>query len=363
MPDFDTVVRERRSVRRYLPAPVPDDVLSKVLDAAQQTPSNCNTQPWQVHILSGEIKDAFSTTILTAFESGIDTKDFSFAVADYDAESQSRARAQGAAYYQALGIARDDHDQRNDAARHNLSFFGAPHVALLFAPNVGDNVRIAADIGMYAQTFLLALTANGLAGIPQTMLGSYAEQARILLGLPEDVRLLFGISFGYADLDHPAARYDIDRIPASQSVFRHTTYEPDARMDGYRRQHIDKIRETGTTDSVRGNGLPIVLVTMRGAKTGKLREVPVMRVEHDQSYAVVGSKGASPQHPAWYHNLKAHPEVSLQDGSQTKQYVAREVEGDERAEWWERAVAAYPAYAEMQKITERVIPVFVLDPI
>jgi deazaflavin-dependent oxidoreductase (nitroreductase family) len=82
-----------------------------------------------------------------------------------------------------------------------------------------------------------------------------------------------------------------------------------------------------------------VLVTMRGAKTGKLREIPVMRVEHDRSYAVVGSKGASQQDPAWYHNLKAHPEVSLQDGTQTKQYVAREVEGDERAEWWERAVA------------------------
>lgn len=224
MPDFDTVVRERRSVRRYLPTPVPDDVLSKIFELAQQTPSNCNTQPWQVHILSGEIKNAFSRNILAAFESGIDTKDFSFALADYDADSQQRGRAQGAAYYQALGIARDDFDQRRDSNKQNLSFFGAPHVALLFAPTVGDNVRIAADIGMYAQTFLLALTANGLAGVPQTMLGSYAEQARVLLGLPEDLKLLFGISFGFPDLDHPAALYDIDRIPASQSVFRHSAY-------------------------------------------------------------------------------------------------------------------------------------------
>lgn len=225
MIDFDTVVRTRRSVRRYLPTPVPDDVLSKVLETAQQAPSNCNTQPWQVHILSGEIKDAFSTTIAAAFDSGLDTKDFSFAVTDYDAASQARARAQGAAYYQALGVARNDFDQRNDAAKQNLSFFGAPHVALLFAPSVGDNVRIAADIGMYAQTFLLALTANGLGGIPQTMLGSFAEQARILLELPEDMKLLFGISFGLPDLDHPAAQYDIDRIPASQSVFRHSAVD------------------------------------------------------------------------------------------------------------------------------------------
>lgn len=121
--------------------------------------------------------------------------------------------------------------------------------------------------------------------------------------------------------------------------------------------------KTGTTDSVRGNGLPIVLVNMRGAKTGKSREIPVMRVAHDRSYAVVGSKGASPQHPACHHNLKAHPEVSLQDGTETKRYVAREVDGSERAEWWERAVAAYPAYAEMQKITERIVPVFMLAPI
>jgi nitroreductase len=223
MTDFDTVVRTRRSVRQYLPTPVPEDVLTRVLDATQQTPSNCNTQPWQVHILSGDVKDAFSKTITTAFDAGQDTMDFSFAVADYDTDAQARARAQGAAYYQALGIAREEFDERKDAVRRNLSFFGAPHVALLFAPSVGDNVRIAADLGMYAQTFLLSLTANGLAGVPQTMLGSYAEQARTLLGLPEDMKLLFGISFGYPDTDAPAAQYQIGRIPASKSVFHHSS--------------------------------------------------------------------------------------------------------------------------------------------
>ncbi|MGW4214912.1 nitroreductase family deazaflavin-dependent oxidoreductase [Lentzea sp. NPDC004789] len=123
-----------------------------------------------------------------------------------------------------------------------------------------------------------------------------------------------------------------------------------------------KILETGTTEGVLILGRPIVLLTVRGAKSGKLRYTPVMRVEHDGRYAVVASKGGAPQHPTWYHNIKAHPEISLQDGTETKEFVAREVEGDERAEWWERAVAAYPAYAEYQTKTDRQIPVFVLDP-
>jgi len=123
-----------------------------------------------------------------------------------------------------------------------------------------------------------------------------------------------------------------------------------------------KILETGTTEGILILDRPIVLLTVRGAKSGKLRYTPVMRVEHDGRYAVVASKGGAPEHPTWYQNIKAHPEISLQDGAETKAFVAREVEGDERAEWWERAVAAYPAYAEYQTKTDRQIPVFVLDP-
>ncbi len=123
-----------------------------------------------------------------------------------------------------------------------------------------------------------------------------------------------------------------------------------------------KILETGTTEGIEILGSPIVLLKLRGAKTGKLRYTPVMRVEHNGSYVVVASKGGAPEHPAWYYNIKAHPELALQDGTVTKDYVAREVEGPERAEWWERAVAAYPSYAEYQEKTDRQIPVFVLDP-
>ncbi len=109
-------------------------------------------------------------------------------------------------------------------------------------------------------------------------------------------------------------------------------------------------------------GRPIVLVTMTGARTGAVRKVPVMRVEHAGSYAVVASKGGAPTNPAWYHNLVVNPKVQLQDGPTRRDYVAREVSGDERAAWWARAVEAWPDYAQYQTRTERVIPVFVLDP-
>jgi deazaflavin-dependent oxidoreductase (nitroreductase family) len=123
-----------------------------------------------------------------------------------------------------------------------------------------------------------------------------------------------------------------------------------------------KILESGTTEGLLVLGTPIVLLTLRGAKSGKLRYTPVMRVEHDGSYAVVASKGGADEHPLWYHNIKAHPEFPLQDGTVTREYVAREVEGDERELWWKRAVEAYPSYAEYQTKTDRQIPVFVLDP-
>lgn len=110
-------------------------------------------------------------------------------------------------------------------------------------------------------------------------------------------------------------------------------------------------------------GKPLILLTTIGAKTGKIRKTPLMRVEHDGQYAVVASLGGAPKHPVWYHNIKAHPRVELQDGAVTREYDAREVTGEEKALWWERAVAAWPDYAEYQKKTDRQIPVFVLSPI
>lgn len=117
--------------------------------------------------------------------------------------------------------------------------------------------------------------------------------------------------------------------------------------------------ETGTT--LRDTGLPVVIVTNLGAKTGAVRKTPLMRVEHDGAYAAVGSVGGGPKNPVWVYNLRANPEVVLQDGAETWAMTAREVAGEERALWWERSVAAFPPYAEYQTKTDRVIPVFVLE--
>jgi F420H(2)-dependent quinone reductase len=127
------------------------------------------------------------------------------------------------------------------------------------------------------------------------------------------------------------------------------------------REQTEKILETGTTTSVDIKGRPVILLTTRGAKSGKLRKLPLMRVEHDGVYAIVASLGGAPKNPVWYYNVKADPHVELQDGTVTNDYRAREVTGDEKAVWWERAVAAYPDYADYQKKTDRQIPVFVLE--
>jgi deazaflavin-dependent oxidoreductase (nitroreductase family) len=131
---------------------------------------------------------------------------------------------------------------------------------------------------------------------------------------------------------------------------------------GWVRKQVEKIEATGTTRSVDIMGMQVVLLTMRGARTGAVRKVPLMRVEHDGVYAAVASLGGAPKHPVWYHNLKADPDLELQDGTETFPMRARELDADERAEWWPRCVAAYPPYADYQKKTDRVIPVFVLEP-
>jgi deazaflavin-dependent oxidoreductase (nitroreductase family) len=129
------------------------------------------------------------------------------------------------------------------------------------------------------------------------------------------------------------------------------------------RNDADKVMGSGTTEGAEMKGKPIILLTTIGAKTGKIRKTPLMRVEHNGEYAVVASLGGAPKNPVWYYNIKAHPRVELQDGPVTKDYEAREVVGDEKSAWWERAVAAWPDYAEYQTKTDRQIPVFVLTPV
>ncbi|HLH45590.1 MAG TPA: nitroreductase family deazaflavin-dependent oxidoreductase [Acidimicrobiales bacterium] len=137
-------------------------------------------------------------------------------------------------------------------------------------------------------------------------------------------------------------------------------YEPSSQQ--WVRDQVELIESSGGQEGTTLRGMPVIVVTSRGARSGKLRKNPVMRVEHDGRYAAVASQGGAPTSPSWYRNLVADPHVEVQDGPRRMDMVAREVHGEEKAEWWERAVAAYPDYADYQRKTERPIPVFVLEP-
>jgi deazaflavin-dependent oxidoreductase (nitroreductase family) len=131
---------------------------------------------------------------------------------------------------------------------------------------------------------------------------------------------------------------------------------------GWVRDQVAAYEGSGGQDAntLRDTGLPIIVVTMRGNKTGKVRKIALMRVEHDGDYALVASKGGAPHNPVWYHNLVANPaEVTVQDGDEPFEVSVRQLQGDERRQWWTRAVSAYPPYADYQKRTLREIPVFV----
>ena len=126
----------------------------------------------------------------------------------------------------------------------------------------------------------------------------------------------------------------------------------------------DQVREYEASGGTRANtlrdsGIPVFIITMRGAKSGKVRKIALMRVEHEGEYALVASKGGAPEHPGWYHNLVADAEVMIQDGPEPFDTTVRLVEGEERAAWWERAVAVFPTYAEYAEKTDREIPIFV----
>jgi deazaflavin-dependent oxidoreductase (nitroreductase family) len=129
------------------------------------------------------------------------------------------------------------------------------------------------------------------------------------------------------------------------------------------RKQVELYESSGGTKGTTLRGMPVIVLSSVGARSGKLRKNALMRVEHDGEYAVVASLGGSPKHPVWYYNLVANPHVELQDGPVRRDYIAREVTGDEKALWWERSVAAYPDYADYQKRTKREIPVFVLTPV
>lgn len=218
---FHEVLRLRKSCRGFLETKVPDDLITSVLEDAHLAPSNCNTQPWETHIISGDKLRELSEALLRENNAQRFTPDFSFDTDEYHGRYKERYFNLAKTHYEGFGIKREDQEGRKEVSDLNYKFFNAPHLAIPFMPSFGDNVRVGGDIGMYGQTFLLSLTAHGLAGIPQTALGFFAETIRGILNVPEELKMLFGISFGYADPTAPGNSFKLGRDPIGSNVIFH----------------------------------------------------------------------------------------------------------------------------------------------
>ncbi|ROR99062.1 nitroreductase [Sinobacterium caligoides] len=213
---FTELVTRRRSVRGFLPTAVEQPLLERVFELAQRSPSNCNTQPWQVYVASGEVVEALRRQLPEAMMSGHMELDFPFDGV-YQGEYKCRQHDAAAQLYQAMGIERGDKAGRGEAFMRNFHFFGAPHVAFLFL-HQDFAMREAADLGMYAQNLMLSLSAHGLASCPMTALSFHSGIVRAALDVPDDYKLLFGIALGYEDEQCAANRCRVGRAPLSEAV-------------------------------------------------------------------------------------------------------------------------------------------------
>lgn len=218
---FGEVLRLRKSCRGFLDTPVNEDIITSVLDDAKLAPSNCNTQPWETHIISGNKLKELSEALVRENSAERFSPDFSFDTNEYHGRYKERYFNLSQTHYDGFGVKREDKKGRKEVSDLNYTFFNAPHVAIPFMPSFGDNVRVGGDIGMYGQTFLLSLTAHGLAGIPQTALGFFAGTIREILNVPEEFKMLFGISFGYADPNSPGNSFKLGRDPITSNVTFH----------------------------------------------------------------------------------------------------------------------------------------------
>lgn len=220
---FDAVVDSRASLRAYLPQPVEQSLLDHIFAGALRAPSNCNTQPWITHVVSGEKLDQFRAEMPDRFMSGQFTMDFPYDGV-YDGVYKERQYAAAQALYDSVDIAREDKAARHEQFMRNFTFFDAPHVAFLFLPEP-FGLREAADLGMYAQTLMLSFTAHGLGSCPQTALSFQADYVREQLGVGAENKLIFGISFGYPDPGAPANTCRTDRAALQDAVFFHALNE------------------------------------------------------------------------------------------------------------------------------------------
>jgi nitroreductase len=217
---FETLLRSRYSARGFRPEPVPQPVLDRVFAMAQQAPSNCNVQPWVVHVVSGGAAERMRDALHDAAAAGREpTPDFPLTGA-YPGEYRNRQIDAAKALFTATGIARDDKHARRDSFLRNFRFFDAPHAAFIMLPPWAG-YREAADCGMYAQSLMLALTAHGLASCAQGALSHHADIVKRELGVEDDMRVLFGIAFGQEDLEHPANATRTTRAPVETAIKFH----------------------------------------------------------------------------------------------------------------------------------------------
>lgn len=220
MMSLEDAVRNRRSVRGYLPDEVPQDRIEALLTLAQAAPSNCNIQPWLSHVVSGPALRDLGARMVAAATGGMRPNPDSKADRTFTGVWRDRQIDAAVQLYGAMGIDRHDRPRRDWAYRRNLEFFGAPHAVFIFTPaEFGE--REAVDLGIYAQTLMLALTAHGLASCAQGALGLYPDIVRDQLGVRPDNKLIFGISFGYEDPATDANRARVGRAPLAASVTFH----------------------------------------------------------------------------------------------------------------------------------------------
>jgi nitroreductase len=211
------ILNERFSVRAFRPEPVAADVLQEIFTAAQQAPSNCNVQPWQTYVVSGEKKDKLKNLLVgTVMKQQAPNPDFNWKVA-YDGIHRERQFGSANALYTSMDIAREDKMKRNMAMLRNWAFFDAPHVAF-FTMDTYLDIMGAVDIGIYAQTLTLLLKEKGIDSCMQGPLGQFPDPIREFLGLPEGRGVLFGMSFGYADENAPANKCRTDRAELTDAV-------------------------------------------------------------------------------------------------------------------------------------------------
>lgn len=216
---FEAVVTQRRSVRGFKKQVVDQALIQHVFSIAGRAPSNCNTQPWAVHVVSGGKLERLRDVLPVNTMRGMTTLDYPYEP-KYHGIYQERQYDAANQMYGAVGLERKDKEQRMEVFMRNYRFFGAPHVAFLFLPE-HFGLREAADIGMYAQTLMLALTAHGLASCPQTSLGFHADAVREVLEVDASYKLLFGISFGYEDIDDPINNTRMGRAELSETTVFH----------------------------------------------------------------------------------------------------------------------------------------------